>query len=438
MTETCILPDRSEIREKRKLEVRKFQLFSPMLHIGSEVSTLNPFEYVATNSRVYLPDRDALAESLRAAGNLQEYINRIEQRQEITSLLRNTFGDCWHEKETDDGRAIFPDHRSSKRWTEQKITDLRPMIRNGFGQLYIPGTSIKGAIRTAIAYYLLKYADRFKVPQHNRISSIENQLKNNLGELRQRAKFADDRLFMDELFANFGLTYQNRAASVQDRPNPNPNTDIMRAIHVSDTNPIEEFRKQNTKGQTVIYNQSIVTEVLVTSHFNDDKAKYRASIYAEMVFNLQVPFEISIDQEMLSWFKHRENMQLPFQNIDDLIKICKEFAQEQWNFEHDYWQDIKDNINSKDASGEAINLDYDRIRSLYEKEICPYALRVGWGSGLTGTTVGTLLDDELRAQIRDTCGIKAPNFEAPKSRRTVANKNREIQYVLGWARFMPV
>lgn len=436
MTQLTTLPDRSAIREQRKLEVKKFQLYSQMFHIGSEVSKLNPFEYVATGNRVYLPDRDALAQALREEGKLQEYINRIEDRQEITSLLKNAFGDRWYETETDDGKPIFPEYRASKRLTEQKITDLRPMMRNGMGKLYVPGTSIKGAIRTAIAYHLLKNADRFRVPQRNRISSIETQLKNNLGELRQRAKFVDDRLCMDELFANYGLTYQNRAASVQDRPNPN--TDIMRAVHVTDTDPIEQFTKLNKNGQTVTYNQDLVAEVLVTSHSNDDKAKYRASIYAEMVSNLQVSFEITIDQEMLSWFKHRQNMQLPFQNIDDLIKICKEFAQEQWNFEHDYWQGVKDNINAKDGNQQPINLNYDRIHKFYEKETCPYALRIGWGSGMTGTTIGTLLDDELRAQVRDICGIKAPNFEAPKSRRTVANAKREIQFVLGWSMFKPL
>jgi len=433
MTQITTLPDRSEIRKQRKIEVKKFQLYSQMFHIGSEVSKLNPFEYVATSNRVYLPDRDALAQALREEGKLQEYINRIEDRQEITSLLKSAFGDRWYEIETDNGKEVFPEYRSSKRFTQEKITDLRPMIRNGMGRLYIPGSSIKGAIRTAIAYYLLKHEDRFKIPQHNRISSIESQLKNSLGELKHRAKFVDDRLFMDELFANYGLTYQGRPASVQDRPNPN--TDIMRAVHVTDTEPIEQFTKLNTKGQTVIYNQALVAEVLVTSHSNDDKAKYRASIYTEMVSNLQVPFEISIDQEMLSWFKHRQNMQLPFQSIDELVKICKEFAQEQWDFEHDYWQGVKDNLNAKDTNGQTINLNYDRIHTFYEKEICPYALRIGWGSGMMGTTIGTLLDDQLRAQVRDACGIKAPNFEAPKSRRTVANAKREIQFVLGWSMF---
>ena len=436
MNQITTVPVRSEIREQRKLEVKKFQLYSQMFHIGSEVSKLNPFEYVAIDNRVYLPDCDALAQALREEGKLQEYINRIEDRQEITSLLKNTFGDRWYDIETDDGKPIFPNYRSSKRLTEQKITELRPMIRNGMGKLYVPGSSIKGAIRTAIAYYLLKHSERFNVPHQNQISTIEDKLRQSLGELKQKAKFVDDRLFMDELFANYGLTYQDRNVLVQDRPNPN--TDIMRAIHVTDTKPIEKFSKLNKQGQTVIYNQPLVAEVLVTSHFNDGKAKYRASLYAEMVSNLQVPFEITLDLEMLSWFRHRNKMILPFQSIDDIIRICKEFAQEQWDFEHDYWQGIKDNINARDANGQIINLTYNHIRNLHEKETCPYALRIGWGSGMIGTTVGTLLDDKLRAQIRDTCGIKAPDFEAPKSRRTVANAKREIQFVLGWAKFMPV
>lgn len=437
MNQITTLPDRSEIREQRKLEVKKFQLYSQMFRIGSEVPTLNPFEYVvAPNNRVYLPDCDALAQALREEGKLQEYINRIEDRKEIKTLLKNTFGDRWYNIETDDGKPIFPDYRSSKRLTDKEITDLRPMIRNGMGKLYVPGSSIKGAIRTAIAYYLLKHEEQFRVPQQNRISSIESQLKKSLGELKHRAKFVDDRLFMDDLFANYGLTYQDRNAPVQERPNPN--TDIMRAIHVSDTEPIEKFEKLNKQGQTVIYNQPLVTEVLVTSHFNDGKAKYRASLYAEMVSNLQVPFEITLDLEMLSWFRHRQNMQIPFQSIDDIIRICKEFAQEQWDFEHDYWQGVKNNINAKDSNGQAINLDYDRIHKFYEKETCPNTLRIGWGSGMTGTTVGTLLEDGLRAQIRDTCGISATDFEAPKSRRTVANAKREIQFVLGWAKFLPL
>ncbi len=428
MNQITTLPDRTQIREQQKLEVKQFKLYSPMIHIGSEVSKLNPFEYVATGNRVYLPDCDALAQALREEGKLQEYVNRIEQRQEIATLLKDTFGDRWDDIETDDDKPIFPEHRSSRRWTEQKITDLRPMIRNGFGQLYIPGSSIKGAIRTAIAYYLIKHAEKFRVPKLQRISNIEEKLRKNLGDLKPRAKFVDDSLFMDELFANYWLTEKGR------NDKPNPNTDIMRAVHVSDTEPIIEFQQQNKAGQNILYNQASVAEVLVTSHSSDDKAKYRASIFTELVRNVQVKFAITLDQEMLSWFHHRQDMILPLQSIDELLKICKKFAQEQWDFEHDYWQIVKDNANTKDDQRQPINLDYSKIRQFYEKEKCPFTLRIGWGSGLTGTTIGTLLNDGLRATIRDTCGIRAPNFEAPKSRRTVANVNREIQSVLGWVK----
>ena len=48
---------------------------------------------------------------------------------------------------------------------------------------------------------------------------------------------------------------------------------------------------------------------------------------------------------------------------------------------------------------------------------------------MNGTTMGLLLNDDLRAEIRDTCGIKAPGFEAPKSRRTIRNTNGEIAFV---------
>jgi CRISPR-associated protein Csm5 len=54
---------------------------------------------------------------------------------------------------------------------------------------------------------------------------------------------------------------------------------------------------------------------------------------------------------------------------------------------------------------------------------------------MPGTTVNLLLDDNLRADIRDTCGLKAPGFEAPKSRRTVIGSTGEIRYVPGWVKF---
>ncbi|MEG3935567.1 type III-A CRISPR-associated RAMP protein Csm5 [Microcoleus sp. T3_B1] len=418
------------IKKPEASESKRIQLTSPILHIGSEVSRLNPFEYVQTSKRVYLPDREALAKVLYQGGRLDDYIRTIEESKNITKLLEDVLGDQWWNATGEDGDRIFPEIAVSHKWTENPVTDLRPMIRNGMGQLYIPGSSIKGAIRTAIAYHLLKHEEDYRVPLSipfsNRVSEIEARLHDSMGAIKHNAKFTDDRLFMNSLFSDFALSYQGRAVNSK----IGPNTDFMRAIKVTDSQPLE-LKKVTKQGKNVFLNLPIVAEVVVSSRFTDYKAKYRASIYAEMVRNVQTEFTISLDTEMLQWFTHNEGMQIPFKNLDELLKICQEFAQEQWDAEHDYWEDIKNNR----SQGKDLNFSY--IQELYEPTECPYSLRVGWASGMLGTTVSLCLDEKLVAEIRDTCGIKAPGFEAPKSRRTVVDHKGDIKYVPGWVKFKP-
>jgi CRISPR-associated protein Csm5 len=409
-------------------ESKQILLTSPILHIGSAVSQLYPFEYVATSKRVYLPNSDALARTMKTRGRLQDYLQKVENREDITPLLKDVLGEDWRSAKDVEGNFIFPKHTSSLRWTERPITDLRPMIRNGLGQLYIPGSSIKGAIRTAIAYHLLKHGDRYGVPKESRVSEIEQQLRQKMGSLRQKAKFADDSLFMDQLFTDFDLIDPDQPFNPQNY-RKGPNTDFMRAVQVTDTEPLLE-EKVERQGRTFYSNRPVVAEVIVSSRFPDYRAKYRASIYAEMVRNVRTHFTISLDTEMLSWFHHSQGMKIPFQSLEDILNICKEFAQDQWDGEHDYWLDIQNNPN---AAGK--NLNFGEIRTLYEPEQCPHSLRIGWASGMPGTTINLLFKDELREEIRDTCGIKAPGFEAPKSRRTIVASDGEIKYVPGWVKF---
>ena len=419
------------LRKPEVYESQHVQLTSPILHIGSAVSRLNPFEYVQTAKKVYLPDQEALANALHQRGWLNDYVRTIENCEDIAPLLESAFGSNWWNEQAPNGKPVFPTIANSQTWTEQRITDLRPMIRNGMGQLYIPGSSIKGAIRTAIAYHLLKHKDRYQVPRTQQISEIERKLRATMGNLRQQAKLADDELFMNQLFTNFDLSYQDQPVSSRQ----GPNTDIMRTVHVTDSAPILKQEVLNKRGQSVPLNLPVVVEVIVSSHFPDGKAKYKAAIFVEMVRNVNTQFTISLDSVMLSWFQHRQGMQIPFRTVDDILKICQEFVQDQWDEEHDYWQEISNNPNAKDNNGQSINLDFDAIREFYEPEKCPYGLRLGWASGMTGTTVNLLLAHELRAEIRDTCGLKAPGFEAPKSRRAVAGASREIKFVPGWVKF---
>jgi CRISPR-associated protein Csm5 len=409
--------------KRQRFDAQRIQITSPILHIGSAVSRLSPFEYVQTSDRVYLPQQNLLAKTLLQRGAMSEYIQRIHDQQPLEPLLSRVLSEDWQTAKSD-GEPIFPRHLQSQKWAE-RITDLRPMIRNGMGQLYIPGSAIKGAIRTAIAYHLLKHSDRYNVPKPQGVSAIEKKLRESMGDLKRKAKFADDSLFMNRLFHDFDLVYQDKPVSARE----GPNTDFLRSVSVSDSQPLLPTKTTNAKGQPIYKNLPVAVEVLVSSHFPDGNAKYRASIYTEMVRSVDTEFTLSVDQEMLSWFRHSAGMQIPFQSVADILSICQEFAQDQWDFEHDYWESIQNKFD-KDH-----NLNFDRIRKIYEPQQCPFSLRVGWASGMPGTTVNLLLPDDLWAAVRDQCGIKAPGFEAPKSRRTVVDKNGEIKLVPGWVKF---
>lgn len=418
------------LTKPQTLDSCTIQLSSPMLHIGSEVQRLSPFEYVSTSKFVYQPNAAVLARSLYHQGRLPDYLVAIAQRQSILPILEQAFGEDWARAPDGNGQPIFPKITRSLSWADSKqISDLRPMIRNGFSQLYIPGSSIKGAIRTAIAYHLLKNADQFQVPQQKQLSAIELQLQQTMGSLRQKAKFADDSLFMNALFSDFEL--EGDRSNVKN----GPNTDLMRAVKVTDSEPLIERKIPLPNGKNRFENLPVTAEVLVSSRYGDYRAKYRASIYAELARSVQTTFTITLNRHLLDQMHHSQGMKIPFTSVAELLQICQDFAQDQWDEEHDYWQAIQNNANDLDLTGATRNLDFGAIRDFYESTTCPYALRLGWGTGMNGTTVGLLLDEQLRSQLRDTCGIKAPGFEAPKSRRTIIDPKGEIRFVPGWAKF---
>jgi CRISPR-associated protein Csm5 len=410
-----------------KLEVRTIKLTSPLLRIGDRIDSLSPFEYVQSGNFVYIPDADLLARELYRRGFLQDFLDRIQNNQDLTPLLERALGNDWAKATGQDDDLLFPTRLH--KWTDDKITDLRPMIRNGFGQLYIPGSSIKGAIRTAITYYLLGHGNRCQVPTPQQPSALELKIREKMQAPEfQRNKYShtrfDDNILIDPLFTSYQLKYKDRFVATR----PGSNTDFMRAVKISDSAPLLEKSVKLKNGKTRRDNLAIAAAVEVSSHFGDDKAKHRATIYAEMALRANTTFTISLDLQMLSWFQHQQGMKIPFNSVDELLQICQEFAQEQWNAEHDYWEAIINNAHRDHP------LDFDDIRALYEPEVCPYKLRLGWASGMNGTTIGLCLPDDLRRDIRDQCGIKAPGFDAPKSRRTVANAQGEIKYAPGWVR----
>ncbi len=407
-------------------ETRSIRLTSPLIHIGGAVSQLSAFEFVKTDDRVYLPNLDALMSGIQQADRLDEYIELIKGRKPITNLLKSVFGEDWTQATGRNGEPIFPAHLSSALWGDRDAINelLRPMIRDGFGRLYLPGTSIKGAIRTAIAYHIVK---------HNpaKSSDIETRLRSLLDDRKitsskstsnkwQTDNFSEK--VMNEIFTGFVLNARGKRITNAN----NANTDFMRVVRLSDSSPLLPHDEVN---------EPIVTKVIACSYTrkNDNQLQNRASIWTELVQSAETVFMLGIDPELLSWFEQPKGREIPFQTIDDLLAICREFAQEQWTRDRVYWQNKSSNV--------AAGLDVALIQDFYADELCPYDLRIGWGCGMTGTTIQSSFQsvnrEQLKTDLRNACW-KSSDYEAPKSRRVAIGETGQLAYPLGWVKFEEV
>ena len=71
------------------------------------------------------------------------------------------------------------------------MMNFRPFVRDGNGEIFIPGTTIKGAIRTALLYGILKNSeiDRKRVESKikRRISALQGP-----GAAIQKKKFSEE------------------------------------------------------------------------------------------------------------------------------------------------------------------------------------------------------------------------------------------------------
>jgi CRISPR-associated protein Csm5 len=190
-----------------------------------------------------------------------------------------------------------------------------------------------------------------------------------------------------------------------------------------------------TKAGGVVSNKLEFCEVAVISlDGKQPYEKYRFGVRGNrdnrvQCFQGETTIEISLDHEILDSFQ-RGGLKVPFSDLDSLISICKNFADAQWEEEQTYLTD--------DVISGSINL--DSIKEFYEKHKGEATLRVGWGTGMLGTTVALLLEDQRRKELRNkviSADQKNRPLPAPKSRRFVLENGKPI-YPLGWVQLSEV
>ncbi len=351
----------------------KVSVLTP-LHIGTGVALTEDFDYVCHNGYTYRIDIDRLAEELYTRDpKLTEQLLRIPPGQ----LLRP------EDLRPDSPyiRYVLPGEPGGQQFREA--------IKDAHDRPYVPGSSLKGALRTAIAWHAWEELDLS-------LSKVK------LGKDR---KFAAQDLEAEI----FGRDPEKGKKS--------PHHDLLRALRVSDSDPVAIERLK-------IYQVRVWTP-----------KGGAAPISVEAIMpGTEIDIFITIDESLFSEWAEKQRVEgFPFKHRDWLIRIpeiARKRAELRAESELNFW--------GKDTGPMDF---YSKLLEACRKAKRGFPLQLGFGTGWEGTTIGApLREDPKWPEVHRRYELgkiprtkrQTPPDEFPRSRRIVVNTTGKPVQPLGW------
>ena len=344
------------------------------LHIGTGTELVLGYDLVPYRGRTYRLNEDALLNAMlvRAEEEGSSAVNRVLMGRPAAELL---------DPQSFQNPALFryvlggePAKHEGK---------LPEQIKDVYDHLFLPGSSLKGALRTLLAWGICTRARR----------------KPDLGRLGPRAKYAAQRL-EQELFG------------------PDPNRDFLRALHVQDSVPLAEADALRLE-QVQVYPGGTPVEV--------------EAVRAGAVFHLA----ITVDEY---GFQGEAARQLGWQGkrawLGQLVALGKQYARQRLSTEVEFFQ-------AHGGPQAALQFYAALVRQVVEGELAEdeFLLQVGWGTGWESKTFGSGLlrqnDAAFERLLSEYRMTKERRREVgdpfPKS-RTLALRGGAPAMPLGWVR----
>jgi CRISPR-associated protein Csm5 len=379
------------MRDIIEREKTRITTVSPV-HIGSVEQRLTPFEYCQYKHFVYPISEEKLAHFLQENNLIDSYINEVSMQGHQFRLL-NYFRSKKINVSERELLSISNERAIRLLGDPNHLQDYRPLIRDGFGKPYIPGTSIKGVIRTAVLYNALvnfqsTNSDAFK---KNIVEKIE---KTDSSKFKRRSPFE---WIQRELLECYQLSGKNGS----------PHSDWLRMLHVTDAYPV------NLK-ETWLVPVNVLKKETTGWKYKTDKGEALTTIWVECLpSGTFVDFELGWDHGLLDNFqKENRDIALP-KNIDELLIDIEKWSSDTSRFDTEFAEN-------------------HNLENWYKKNN-KLNFRIGFASGMVSTTMISLLPYDTRKLVRNSAGRNKGNDIAPKSRRVWIKDGQPIP--LGWSHF---
>ncbi len=380
------------------------EVISP-IHIGTREGSLRNTDFIIHKGKAYIIDENKFCAFLLTYNLIDDFVDSVSSGfRSIAEYLKGK-----NLKDMDKIIRSITLRSISIHGGENRMGNFRPFLRDARGQVFIPGTSIKGTLRTGFLHGILSSDSRLREEKE---SWVENNLwQLSSGNKEKAKKRFSYKILQEDILQNFRIPGTDQKDG--------PNRDILRCLTVRDAYPIGQVESRLIKLQFLSKNAS--GEVYWSKQ---KKTGWPLEIWVEAVIAGKFMTELIWDTALFDHFKAE----------DWYIKDLNGLLHNAWNMNKDIFDHEKKHfsVNSKPKDADA-RYAAQGLYTWYEKQQGSF-LRIGFGSGMLSTTVDGVLSPGVRTEIRNICGHNRGNDPAPKTRR-VWEKEHNQWVPMGWMRF---
>jgi len=263
------------------------QTLSP-LHIGNDHKITSVGEYIATSDNISIIDQYQLNKLFESDNELRKrYIKLILEKKENTNIW-----EYFKNEEITDKIVYSKVVRLNAFGFNPESNNLLELAIETNGEKYIPGSSLKGALRSLVFAYLISKDDMLK----KEIEEIILEKDNDLGEIKSKVLRIEKRE-LDHVFENIIIedseTVENNSIIIE----------VSKRIHLFgiDTGGLDNLREcinEGVKIKTNIKVMNAVSNRYLSFINNDDLIEFFKIISSLM--NNYIEFEIGLLEKSTS------------------------------------------------------------------------------------------------------------------------------------------
>ncbi|MBM4295629.1 MAG: type III-A CRISPR-associated RAMP protein Csm5 [Deltaproteobacteria bacterium] len=402
--------------ENPQKDIRRFHLRTVTpVHIGTREGKITALEFLVHNGRVHLVDDELLGQLLLEKGLLSRFIETVKSGP--VNLARFLQQQNLHLDQVVENIS-----RQSIAKVPGELQDFRPFVRDGQGQVYLPGSAVKGVFRTAVLYRLLE-DPRWK----QRTEELVRTKTPCASPRREDTAYFSQNLLQRDALQNFKLPQHPDQRS-------GPHTDILRCLTVRDAYPADAAKTYVVPIDFLSKGKRKGFSFKQAPH--GDK---KLQVWVEAAFQSTFLLELSWDRALFEQFQRANRGPFPVNGLEDLLAAVAEMNRDLANHEVEFYTpsspaeaaSLKEAMQAKAQADDGLQA-ANFLKDWYGKS-GQNLLRLGFGSGMLSTTVSLRLPLTLRQKVRDHCGHRREGDEAPKSRR-VWHYGKGQYFPLGWVR----